>query len=532
MTSIPADRPFEPALELHRAGDHDAAATLYRQVLEAQPDHADSLRLLGVIECQRGNHAAAVLLLQAALKVDPGSAKSLNRLGNAFRKLRRLEDAIASFDCAIALNPAYAKAFNNRGNTFTEMRRFPEALASYDNAIANDPCFADALKNRGDVLQRLRRLEEAVASYDHAVALLPDFAEALNNCGCALHELNRLDEALARFDRAISLKPDFANAYVNRGMTTLLSGKLQRGWTDLEWRWKANSVAGKFPAVDASLWRGESLAGRRILVWPEQGLGDVIQFVRYLTLIAQRGAEVVFLAPAKLARLLGRHSQGVEVVDSLEGLAPFDFQCALMSVPLRYSTDLPTVPAAIPYLRPEKELVDRWAMHLRNDGFRIGIVWQGNPNRSLDLGRSIPLVEFVPLARIPGVRLISLQKAHGLDQLTGLPADSNVELLPDDFDGGPDAFIDTAAVMANLDLIISSDTSVAHLAGALGRPAWIALRHVPEWRWLTSRSDSPWYPTMQLFRQTGQGNWKTVFDEIGIALRSRLSITVDIPGGR
>jgi tetratricopeptide (TPR) repeat protein len=519
MTPSPADNPFDEALKLHRAGRLDAAEAMYRKVLEAQPGHFNSLRLLGVIESQRGNHAAAVRLIEAALTRNPNAAEGFNSLGNALRKLKRLDEAVTSFDRAISLKPAYAKAYNNRGGAFHELKRLDEAVASYDQAIALDPDFADALKNRGDALQELRRLEEAVASYDHAVALRPDFAEALNNCGSALHELKRLHEALRTYDRAIALKPGFANAYVNRGMTRLLLGRLQDGWEDLEWRWKANGLPGRHPAVDAPIWQGEALGGLRIAIWAEQGLGDVIQSVRYLPLLMQRGAKVVFLAPETLVRVLRPLSSVVEVVDSMKGAAPFDFQCALMSVPLRFGTNLHSVPSTVPYLSAEKDLADRWTKHLGGHGFKIGIAWQGNPDRRLDRGRSIPLAEFVPLARVPGVRLISLQKKHGLGQLAGLPADANVEILPDGFDSGPDAFIDTAAVMAGLDLIITSDTSIAHLAGALGRPTWLALKHVPEWRWLIDREDCPWYPAMRLFRQETEGDWKSVFSKIEKALR-------------
>jgi tetratricopeptide (TPR) repeat protein len=545
MTPSPAEQPFEEAVKLHRAGHLDAAEKIYRKVLEAQPDEFNSLRLLGVIEHQRGNYAAAVRQIEAALAANPNVAEAFNSLGNALGKLKRLDEAVVNFDRAIALKPAYAKAFynrggalhelkrlneavasydqaialnpsyaaayNNRGNALKEMMRLEEALVSYDQAIALNPGFVDALKNRGVVLQELWRLEEAVVSYDQAIALRSDYADAFNNRGSALHELLRLDQALTNYDRAIALRPGFANAHVNRGMTRLLIGRLQEGWEDLEWRWIANGLPSKHAAIDAQIWQGQNLAERRLVICAEQGLGDVIQFARYLPLLVERGAKATFLVPAKLVRLLRPLSSEIAVVGSLEGAAPFDFQCPLMSVPLRYGTTLTLIPRSVPYLSADTDLAARWAKRLGGQGFKIGIAWQGNPGRRLDWGRSIPLTEFVPLARLPGVRLISLQKKHGLDQRASLPAGAKVEILSDGLDGGPDAFIDTAAVMANLDLIITSDTSIAHLAGALGRPTWVALKHIPDWRWLLEREDCPWYPTMRLFRQQTPGGWKSVF---------------------
>jgi len=287
-----------------------------------------------------------------------------------------------------------------------------------------------------------------------------------------------------------------------------LIGRYKEGWTDYEWRWEA----GYFPNVP--LWQGEDLKGRHLLVFSEQGLGDVIQFVRYLPLLAERKCKISFLAPAKLVRLLRPSIQPMEIVSALNGVQGIDFQVALMSLPHRFNTELASIPSKVPYLRAEAELEARWRARIGANGLKIGIAWQGNPGGAVDKGRSIPLEKFAPLSRIPGVRLISLQKHAGLDQLLGLPKDIEIETLGDALDNGPDAFIDTAAVMNNLDLIITSDTSVAHLAGALGRPTWVALNHVPDWRWLLDREDSPWYPTLRLFRQPQLDDWDSVFAAI------------------
>jgi len=296
-------------------------------------------------------------------------------------------------------------------------------------------------------------------------------------------------------------------------------GDYRGGWRDFEWRWKVEGFPSTRPNVKAAEWQGEKLDGRRLLVFNEQGLGDVIQFVRYLPRLLEREAKVTLLAPAKLARLLRPLTAQMEVISTIKGDEVFDFQCALMDLPLRFKTDVSSIPNKVPYLGAEQGLVARWRERIGSHGFKIGIAWQGNPQGKIDEGRSILVENFAPLSRLPGVRLISLQKQYGLDQLIRLPADVRIETLGDDFDSGPDAFIDTAAVMENLDLIITSDTSIAHLAGALGRPTWVALKYVPDWRWMLDRVDSPWYPTLRLFRQSERDNWKPIFSNIQRELR-------------
>jgi tetratricopeptide (TPR) repeat protein len=458
-------------------------------------------------------------LLDRIIALDPGNAVALMNRGAALHKLRRLHEALASIDRAIALSPDNASAFNSRGHVLRDMNRLDEALASYDQAIALRPNYAESLKNRGTVLLQLLRLEEAEASFDRAIALKPNFAEAYNNRGSTLHYLKRLDKAVASFDRAIALRPGFTNAVYNRGLSRLLAGNFREGWADYEWRLKSKGFWGMPCTVNARIWEGEDLAGRSIAIYAvEQGLGDVIQFARYLPFLVQRKAKVTLLAPAKLIRLLRSLLSGIEVVTSMDGRGPFDFHCALMSLPFVFGTELSSIPNDVPYVRAERELVTRWKNELGDHGFKVGIGWQVGVSQ--DSSRSIPLAEFVPLSRVPNVRLISLQKKHGLDQLTGLPARIRVENLGDKFDSGPDAFIDTAAVMANLDLIITADISIAHVAGALGRPTWVGLKYVPDWRWLLDREDCPWYPTMRLFRQETDGDWKFAFSRIERELRS------------
>ncbi len=330
----------------------------------------------------------------------------------------------------------------------------------------------------------------------------------------ALQDLKRPEEALASYDKALAIRPDYADALFNRGLSALLMGDFSAGWRGYEYRWDRKNAEARKLLAPYPNWKGEDIREKRIIVYEEQGLGDIIQFSRFLTQLVALNAEVTFLLRSTMHRLLSVSAPSVRLVAAPPKGEDFDFQCALMSLPGAFGTSCENLPSSVPYLFAEEGVVARWRERLGDHGLKIGICWQGNPDVKADIGRSFPLRCFQPLAAISGVRLISLQKAHGLDQLENLPSGMEVETLGEEFDGGPDAFIDTAAVMSCLDLIITCDTSVAHLAGALGRPVWVALKHVPDWRWMLDRSDSPWYSTMKLYRQTIRDDWDSVFDQL------------------
>ena len=492
----------------------EEALASYDAAIALRPDHADAHNNRGNALKELKRLEAAIASYDAAIGIKPDYAEAFNNRGNVLQDLKRFEEALASYGKAIALKPDHADAFSNRGNALQALRRFEEALTSCDRALALNSRHIDAYCNRGNVLQELKRFDDSIASYNRALALNPDHADVLNNRGNANLELKRFDEAIADYENSIALRPGLADAFKNKGLANLLLGRFAEGWADHEWRWKAKDAASKQPQLQAKEWRGEDLKGRSIFVYMEQGLGDTMQFARYLPLLVKRGAKVTISASPKVFRLLRPLCEGIEVTESIPRLQTFDFHCALMSLPLHFRTDLSSIPADIPYLYAEDGLAAQWKDRLGSDGFKIGIVWQGNPSGVVDRGRSMPLREFFLLARIDGVRLISLQKNHGLDQLGEVPPDIEIETLGDDFDSGPDAFIDTAAVMANLDLVISSDTSTAHLAGALGLPLWVGLKYVPDWRWLLDREDSPWYPTARIFRQERIGDWSGVFSRM------------------
>jgi tetratricopeptide (TPR) repeat protein len=492
----------------------EEAVASYDTAIALKPDHANARNNRGNALSALKRFEQALASYDAAIAVKPGYAEAYNNRGGVLRELKRPEEARASYEKAVALRPDYAAAWNSLGLVQYEMKHFEEALASYDRAVAIRPTYAEAFNNRGLVLWELSRLVEALASYDAAISLSPGYSEAYHNRAASLFELKRLDEALASCEAAISLRPDFAGAINFRGAIKLLLGRFAEGWADHHWRWKTKNFSGSRPLIAAPEWRGEDLKGRSIFVNMEQGLGDTMQFGRYLPLLARRGAKVTFFANRKLHRLLRPLCESIEVVDSFDGTRVFDFQCPMMSLPLHFGTDISSIPADIPYLHAEDAFVAKWKSRLGSKGFKIGIFWHASVVGTVGRGRSIPLREFFPLARIKGVRLISLQKNFGLDQLAEIPPDIEIETLGEDFDSGPDAFLDTAAIISQLDLVISADTSIAHLSGALGGLVWVALKYVPDWRWLLDREDSPWYPTARLFRQERAGDWTGVFSRI------------------
>ena len=498
---------------LKALGRLEEALAAYEAALRIGPDLAEAHSNRGAALRGLGRLEEALASYDAALQIKPDYAEAYYNLGNTLKDLNCLEKALAAYEAALRLKPDYAQAHSNRGVVLKALGRFEEAVVSYDVALRIKPDYAEAHSNRGVALQELDRLEESLAAYEAALRIRPDYADAYYNRGNALRALGRLEEALAAYDTALRIDPDHAEAHTNRAAALLLASRLAEGWREYEWRW----LKKKLPHDTFPRWQGEPADGRTLLVWWEQGLGDIIQFARYLPLLRQRGWRVIFEVPSLLARLLDGLADATVVAQG-DPLPPFDLQCPLLSLPLGFGTTLETIPAAVPYVYAEPERRTFWRQRLPKDGFRIGIVWQGNPGHSNDRHRSIPLKQFAPLSALSGVRLVGLQKNHGLDQLAGLPEGMTVQTLGAEYDEG--GFPDTAALIMELDLIVSADTSVAHLAGALGRPVWVALPMAPDWRWMLQRADSPWYPSMRLFRQPERGDWDSVFHEIARAART------------
>ena len=515
----------------------DQAIALTPQCVEAH-----NYRGMALLGLQRS--AEALASFERALSLRPDSAELHNNRGNALRHLQRFAEALASFERAIALQPGLTPAYNNRGLVLQALGRYREAADSYQRALALQPQFAEAYNNLGTVqselgqpaealtscsralqlqpgmpgvhgnlgnaLRDLERPEEALAQYDLALREAPQ--DAHNHChrGNALFDLKRIPEAIACYQRAIELQPQHAQAHFNESLCLLLSGDFARGLPLYEWRKQLKPTAAR--AISGPDWLGEGeVAGRTLFVYADQALGDTLQFCRYAKLAEERGARVVFAVQPQLCELLTGLSPTMQIVAPGEAAAGgYDHHCALMSLPLALRTTLADIPAAVPYLYADPRRVAQWRQRIGAHGFRIGIVWQGSRNR-IDVGRSVPLEMFARLAAIPGVRLISLQKDA---RLRSASQDLPLEVLDEPFDTGPQAFLDSAAVMSQLDLVITCDTALAHLAGALGRPTWVALKHVPDWRWLLERADTPWYPGMRLFRQSRRGDWDGVFAAI------------------
>jgi tetratricopeptide (TPR) repeat protein len=541
---------FSLGAALMALGRHQEALASYEAALALEPDYVEAHSSRGIALRRLQRTPEALASFDRALALRPDAAELHNNRGNVLRSLHRLPEALASFERAIALQPRFAMAYNNRGLVLQALRRHEAAAASYEHALSLQPDYADAHVNLGtlqfelaqpaaalaswrralelqprmdgvhgnlsNALRDLQRPEEALAESE--LALREDPASAVNHCNRAnaLLDLGRFAQALASYDLAIEFDPHYALAHFNKGLCLLLTGEFAQGLRLYEWRKRLGSYTTL--ASTATAWLGEEdIAGKTLFIHADQALGDTIQFCRYAKLAAQRGAQVVLAVQPQLRQLLAGLGPTIQIVAPGEQQPDAcDFHCALMSLPLAFGTTLADIPAGAPYLSAEPLRVARWRQQLGDTGFKVGIAWQGSRNR-IDVGRSVPLPMFGPLATIPGVRLISLQKDAGLDQLRALDQlrtaaeDLRVELLGEEFDAGPQAFLDSAAVMTHLDLIITCDTALAHLAGALGRPTWLAVKHVPEWRWLLERSDCPWYPSMRLFRQSRRGDWEGVF---------------------
>jgi tetratricopeptide (TPR) repeat protein len=526
----------------------DDALASFDRALACQPRHAAALKERGHLLRDRKQFVEALSCYDRALAVTPDDAEIHANRGRVLRDLKRFNEAFVAYDRALALRPDYVEAVVARGNVFYEMGAYAQALAEYDRALAMRPDFAQGHNNRGNALRELSRHEEAIDCFDRALALKPDYTDGYNNRGNALLDLNRPaealadydralaldrnstfalvnrgsalryldrdDEALASFDRAITIEPDLADAHWNKALLCLSRGDFARGWQGYEWRWQRGGelVPRGFTQPQ---WRSEELAGKIILLHAEQGFGDSIQFVRYLPMVKAKGGKVVLELPDSLMPLMGDHAAGVTMLSRGTPLPPFDVHCPLMSLPLAFGTTLATIPDSVPYLRVPADRLEKWRARLpRTAKPRVGLVWSGKPSHKNDHNRSIALARLAPLLTVPGVDFVSLQREYheaDLSAFKDFPALMRIDAHLTDF-------ADTAAAIAQLDLVIAVDTAVAHLAGALNMPVWILLFHIQDWRWLLERADSPWYPSARLFRQPQIGDWDSVIARLGSEL--------------
>jgi tetratricopeptide (TPR) repeat protein len=504
--------------DLGRAGEALAACDA---AIRIRPHYAEAHANRGACLKDLGRPSEALGACDVAVRIRPEFAEAHANRGACLKDLGRFVEALAACDTALRLRPDDAGAHANRGACLKDLGRPGEALAACDAAVRIRPDYAEAHANRGACLNDLGRLDAALAAADRAIALEPDLVDAHANRGAALDNLGRLEEALAAYDRAVSLNPLSAEAHHNRALTLLRAGDLAAGFAEYRWRWKTGDVARHRPQVKCPEWEGEPLAGKRLLVFAEQGYGDTLQFARYVSLAEALGAEVTVLVDPALRRLIAASLAGVRVVDSLPGDAEFDAKVAMLCLPRLFGTTLDTIPGRAPYLVADADRAARWAARLRAmSGRRVGLVWAGAARRhdpraaAIDARRSLRLAQLAPLASAEGVQFVSLQIGEPAVEARAAPA--GMRLV--DWTSEIGDFADTAALVAGLDLVITVDTAVAHLAGALGRPVWILSRYDGCWRWLKDRETSPWYPTARLFHQAAPGAWGPVVEAVGAAL--------------
>lgn len=542
------------AIGCYDRGNLGAATHYCSQVLAIDSQDSAALHLSGLIANDQGDPDRAVQWLEQAVRFGPDDADAWNDFGNALQlcgrlhealeafgnakrlapqfadphsnfgyvlfRLKRYEESLPHFHSALAIESNFALAFNNLGSALLELGRYKEAMDAFRSAAECEPNLADGYVNLGNALRRMDRHAEALEALLYGRRLSPQNPQVLVNLGSVYKDLGQFDDAIRMYEAAIAANPNYAEAHWNLSLVLLARGELERGWLEYEWRRKIPSLNPDALPQDSTEWTGEPVAGKTVLLIAEQGLGDTLQFIRYAPIVQQHGARVIAAVQPALIKILSTCNGVDEVVSLGMPFPPHDFFCPMMSLPRLLSPTLDLIPKNIPYLPANSALISRWRDRLAQvPGFKVGINWQGSPSFAADRYRSIPLIEFDALAQVKGVTLISLQNGYGTEQLVAAQARFSVIQIAEEVDASNGPFMDTAAILQNLDLVISSDTAVVHLAGGLGVPIWMPTSFVPDWRWLVNRSDSPWYPTLRLFRQQERLNWGSVFAVMATALR-------------
>ncbi len=541
-----------PAAACLRAGDLNRAKKICRRLLAQSADQAGVLYNLGLLYNENGHPDTAIGYFQAAIRQQPEKVACYNGLGLAYQAQGHFKKARACFKTILERVPADPVAHFNLAGAHRNCGQMVKAITHLEKALGLAPDFYAAYHNLGELLGKLGRYGEAAEKYRQALRVKPDAPESWNGLGNALTNLGQTGEATDCFKRAIGLRPEYAGAYTNLGIACyearqlslaekcyrqaleldaglveaefnlglvhLLKGDLEKGWAAYEKRFSKSDWAANYPfRLDRPRWDGRPFKGQRLLIHDEQGLGDTLQFVRYLERVKSLGGEVLLETRKPFLKLL-ENIRGVDqLVERSQDGRPrveFDLYCPLLSLPMIFSTTRDSVPAPVPYIRADPEKAAQWTGRLDAQAFKIGLVWSGNPTHFRGLNRSAALGDFEALLRTPGVRFYGFQKGEAAREAEAFVKAGLLENLGEDFTD----FSDTAAAMENMDLVISIDTSVAHLAGAMGKPAWVLLNHAADWRWLLDRSDSPWYPTMRLFRQGKHENWIDVLESIRNAL--------------
>jgi tetratricopeptide (TPR) repeat protein len=514
---------FSAAMEtlagaLRLLGRRDEAAGWYRRCVALNPNAAGTFKDLGATLREAGRSKEALAAYRRAVELAPDDVEALDSLGIALAQNGEIDEAMALFRRALELMPGRAEMHNNLGNVLKEQGKLQEAIAAYGQAVKLRPEVPLPHYNLGAALNEQGKLDEAVAAYKEALRLNPEYAMAWNNLGIALMSQGKLEEAATAFGNAIRIEPQSDDAQWNLSWVLLLAGDFERGWPQYEMRWRSSNFRGARRDFGRPQWDGGDLHGQRILLHAEGGIGDTVQFIRYAPLVAERGGWVIVSCQPEMVELVRSCAAVQESLASGQPLPPFDVHCPLMSLPLAFKTDLQSIPSTTPYLKADADRIAAWSRRLPPDPHRprIGLAWAGQPQNRNDRNRSIRLDQLAPLSAMKEARFFSLQKGPAADQARRPPA--GMELI--DYADELHDLADTAAMLAHLDLIVTVDTAVAHLAGALARPVWVMLPFVPDWRWMLDRQDSPWYPTMRLFRQRRMGDWSGTIEEISRAIRA------------
>jgi tetratricopeptide (TPR) repeat protein len=493
----------------------------YEHAIKLNPRHAEAYYNRGVIFKEQNKNEEALSSYRQAINLKNNYVDAYNNCGNALLELKKFDDAYTCFQKAIEINPDYAFAYNGSGNVLMELKKFDEALLSFEKAIALNSQSSDAHNGKSNALQELKRFDDALSGYEKAIALTPHSADTYANHGLAMQGLKKFDEALQSYEAAIKLNPDLADPYWNKALLKILMGEYEEGWQLYEYRRHRKGQKESYPDYKQPLWLGqESINGKILYIYPEQGLGDFIQFCRYIPLIEKLGAKVVLSVPAPLVSIIKTMGLNAEIVTKNQKVNAFDLHCPIMSLPLAFKTTLENVPNTVPYFYPDKAKKNDWEDKLNKAShqLKVGLVWSGSKDHKKDHDRSIRLEQLEPLLSLP-IAFYSLQKEVREQDITTLSQLPQIRQFSEELID----FSDTAALVDCLDLIITVDTSVAHLAGAMAKNVWILISYLPDYRWMLDRDDTPWYPTAKLFRQANVSDWDNVVLNVKSALEELLT---------
>jgi len=492
----------------------DEAIAGYQRAVELNPDHARAFYNLGNALQKNNRLDDAIVAYRQSIEIRPDNVDAINNLGNAFYKNNNCDEAIAAYLRVLEIKPNNVSALNNLGNAFFKQNKFDEAIEVYQRAINNKPNYSEAYYNIGIVMRAQNKIDEAILAYRKAIEIDPEYASAYNNMGVLFRAQNKVEESVDIFQRAIKIDHDHASAYFNQGISLLLLGHFREGWNLYEWRWKTEAMKMNVREFDRPLWLGqEDICGKTIFLHGEQGFGDTLQFCRYADLVKKLGAIVILEVQKPLIRLLFDLKGIDRIVENKKDVRYFDYHCPLLSLPKALQTDLYSIPAAPYYLKSEISIQEKWSIRLgKKTRPRVGIAWSGNSLHRNDQNRSV-FLEKILCYLSEDFEYFCLQKDIR-ERDRDILKNSKIRQFSDEITD----FAETAALCELMDLVISVDTSVAHLAGALGKQTWILLPYIPDWRWLLERDDSPWYPSVRLFRQQQAGDWDTTLERVAVAL--------------